>query len=60
MEFLEKEQKEEEERPACFGNEMKFVGHLEAEKDLSECAQCPRENECGEFILLKCSRELMF
>jgi len=33
---------------------------MEAENPESECARCPSENECGEFILFKCSRELMF
>jgi hypothetical protein len=60
MDSLKMEQKQEEGPPPCFGNEVKFVGHLEAEEGLSECSQCPRENECGEFILFKCSRELMF
>ena len=60
MEPLEKDQRQEIRRPSCFGNEVKFIGHLETEDPKSECAQCPSENECGEFILFKCSRELMF
>jgi len=60
MEALEKDQKQEISRPSCFGNEVIFVGHMEAENPESECARCPSENECGEFILFKCSRALMF
>ena len=47
-------------RPACFGDEVKFIQHMEEQASDSECAGCPSENECGEFILLKCSRELLF
>ena len=47
-------------RPACFGDEAKFVTHMENPTADSECAKCPSEDECGEFILLKCSRELIF
>jgi hypothetical protein len=60
MENFEREQKPEIARPACFGSEGKFMEHLEAEEDKTECAGCPSENDCGEFILFKCSRELMF
>jgi len=60
MEDLEKDQKQEIRRPSCFGNEVKFIGHMDGEDPESECARCPGENECGEFILFKCSRELMF
>jgi len=60
MKVLEKDQKKESDRPSCFGNEVKFIGHLEAENPESECSRCPSENECGEFILFKCSRELTF
>jgi hypothetical protein len=60
MEALERDQKQETERPSCFGNEVKFIGHMDGEAPESECARCPSENECGEFILFKCSRELMF
>lgn len=60
MEALKKDLRKEEERPSCFGNEAKFVGHLEEENEKSECARCPNENECGEFILCKCSKELIF
>lgn len=47
-------------QPACFGDEAKFVTYMETSAADSECAKCPREDECGEFILLKCSRELIF
>ncbi|MBI5967840.1 MAG: hypothetical protein HY882_08300 [Deltaproteobacteria bacterium] len=47
-------------RPACFGDEAKFVAYMETSAADSECAACPNEEECGEFILLKCSRELIF
>jgi hypothetical protein len=47
-------------RPACFGDETKFVAYMEEQAADSECARCPSEDECGEFILLKCSRELCF
>ncbi len=47
-------------RPACFGDETKFVTYMEEQAAGSECACCPSENDCGEFILLKCSRELCF
>jgi len=60
MEALEKDQKQEKERPSCFGNEAKFVGYIEGEGPESECGRCPSENDCGEFVLFKCSRELMF
>jgi hypothetical protein len=45
--------------PACFGDEAKFIQYMEEQAD-SECGRCPSENDCGEFILLKCSRELIF
>lgn len=51
---------EEKKRPPCFGDEAKFVNYLENSLKDSECAKCPNENECGEYILLKCSRELIF
>lgn len=47
-------------RPVCFGDEAKFIHYMEASANDSECAICPSENECGEFILFKCSRELIF
>ncbi|MGE5253048.1 MAG: hypothetical protein ACM3N7_03715 [Planctomycetaceae bacterium] len=49
-----------ENRPACFGDEIKFIAHLEGPGADCECTRCPSENDCGEFILLKCSRELIF
>lgn len=47
-------------RPACFGDEIKFIAYMEDTGADCECARCPSENDCGEFILLKCSRELIF
>lgn len=47
-------------RPACFGDEAKFITYMETSAGDSECAKCSSEDECGEFILLKCSRELIF
>lgn len=51
---------EERKNPICFGDEAKFVNYLENTAEDCECAKCPSENECGEYILLKCSRELIF
>lgn len=51
---------EEKKRPPCFGDEAKFVNYLENSTADCECAKCSSENECGEYILLKCSRELIF
>ena len=42
-------------RPACFGDEVKLVAYMENQAPDSECARCPCEDECGEYILLKCS-----
>ncbi len=47
-------------RPPCFGDEAKFIIYMEEESPDSECAKCSSENECGEYILLKCSKELIF
>ncbi len=47
-------------RPACFGDEAKFVIYMETSATDCECAKCPSADECGEFILLKCSREFIF
>jgi hypothetical protein len=47
-------------RPPCFGDEGKFVSYLEDQAAACECSRCPHENDCGEFILMKCSRELTF
>lgn len=60
MELQDKDFEEQKGRPACFGDEAKFVTYLEDQTVDSECARCSMENECGEFILLKCSRELIF
>jgi hypothetical protein len=47
-------------KPSCFGDEAKFVTYMETSAADSECARCPSEEDCGEFILLKCFRELIF
>ncbi len=52
--------KPEKNRPACFGDEAKYVDYMETLAADAECTTCPSEDECGEFILLKCSRELIF
>jgi len=49
-----------ENRPVCFGDEIKFIAYMENPGADCECARCPSENDCGEFILFKCSRELIF
>ncbi len=46
--------------PACFGDEAKFVTSMESPDEKAECRRCPKENECGEYILLRCSRELVY
>jgi hypothetical protein len=46
--------------PVCFGDEVKFVTYMETQDKKEECSRCPRESECGEYILLKCSRELVY
>ena len=60
MEPVDKDFGKQNPRPACFGDESKFVNYMEAQDADSECGRCPSEDECGEFILLKCSRELIF
>ena len=60
MEISEKNPGQAEKRPSCFGDEIKFINHLEDADADCECARCASENDCGEFILLKCSRELIF
>jgi hypothetical protein len=60
MDPVSTECREEKPQPACFGDEAKFVAYMETMAADAECARCPREDECGEFILLKCSRELIF
>jgi hypothetical protein len=57
---MDKDSLTENPRPACFGDEAKFISHLEKAAADSECAKCFSEDECGEFILFKCSRELIF
>jgi hypothetical protein len=54
------ELRQKDSRPACFGDEAKFVAYMENQAPESECARCPCENDCGENILLKCSWETMF
>jgi hypothetical protein len=60
MEMRDDELGKKNPRPACFGDEAKFVAYMENLAADSECARCPSENDCGEFILFKCSRESMF
>jgi len=60
MEAESKDARVQDQRPDCFGNEVKFVTYMETSPAGAECAECPCEGECGEFILLKCSRELIF
>ncbi len=60
MDPVSTECRQERPQPACFGDEAKFVAYMETMAADAECAKCPREDECGEFILLKCSRELIF
>jgi hypothetical protein len=60
MESKEKNGVAADTRPACFGDEAKFVAYMDNAGDDCECSRCPSENDCGEFILLKCSRELIF
>ena len=60
METKEDELKSKNARPACFGDEAKFVAYMENQAAQSECGRCPSENDCGEYILLKCSWETMF
>ncbi len=46
--------------PACFGDEAKYLTYMEDCAADCECARCSSESDCGEYILLKCSRELIF
>jgi len=57
---MEKDALPENPTPVCFGDEVKFVAYMETPEGKAECANCPRENDCGEYVLLKCSRELIF
>jgi hypothetical protein len=60
MEVKDEELRAKNSRPVCFGDEAKFVAYMENLAAESECARCPSEDDCGEFILFKCSRESMF
>jgi len=60
MEIKDDELKEKNTRPACFGDEAKFVAYMGNQVPDSECARYPCENDCGEYILLKWSRESIF
>jgi hypothetical protein len=60
MDLETADSKLERSRPACFGDEGRFVAYMETPTADAECGKCPSEDECGEFILLKCSRELLF
>jgi hypothetical protein len=60
MQTKDDDLKQENLRPVCFGDEAKFVAYMENLVADSECARCPSEDECGECILLKCSREVIF
>ncbi len=57
---MEKEPPSEKPVPVCFGDEVKFVTYMETPDDKAECSRCPKESECGEYILLKCSQELVY
>lgn len=60
MDIKDNESGKEIIRPTCFGDEVKFVAYMEKQVGDSECARCPSENDCGEYILLKCSWESIF
>ncbi len=60
MELKDDELGKKNPRPACFGDEAKFVAYMDDQAADSESTRCPGENDCGEFILLQCSRETMF
>jgi hypothetical protein len=60
MEIKDDELGKKNTRPACFGDEAKFVAYIENPAADSECARCASEDECGECILLKCSWESIF
>lgn len=57
---MENESLADQKKVVCFGDEAKFVNYMENSEADCECARCPSENECGEYILLKCSQELIF
>jgi len=60
MEIRDEDLVKKNPRPPCFGDEAKFVAYMENQAAESECARCPSENDCGESILLKWSRESIF
>ncbi len=60
MEMKDDELEKKNAKPACFGDEAKFVAYMENQASESECARCSCENDCGEYILLKCSLETIF
>ena len=41
MEMKDDELKQKNTRPACFGDEAKFVAYMENQAADSECARCP-------------------
>jgi hypothetical protein len=60
MELKDQDLQPQRVRPACFGDEGKFVSYMEDQPADCECSRCPDENDCGEFVLMKCARELIF
>jgi len=60
MEIKDEELGRKNTKPACFGDEVKFVAYMENEGADSECARCPCKIDCGEYILFKWSGESMF
>jgi hypothetical protein len=60
MELKDQDFQPQKLRRPCFGDEGKFVSYMEDQAADGECARCPDENDCGEFILMKCSKELIF
>jgi hypothetical protein len=60
MEIKDDELRPKNPRPVCFGDEAKFVAHMENPATDSECGRCSSEDEYGEFILFKCSLESIF
>ena len=60
MEIKDTDFEQQKPRPSCFGDEAKFVTYMETPDSDCECARCPSEEDCGGFLLFKCSRELIF
>lgn len=62
LQIMERSDSSEEKvkRPQCFGDEVKFIEHLEGAAPDSACKTCLCEQDCGDFILFKCSKELCF